>query len=285
MNLLLIDTHCHLHFRSYAEDVDSVVLRMNEQGIGAITVGTSVANSRQAVDFAEVYKNVWATVGFHPEHLSSSFQDPYEGPIHEKNVNVEALDHLVASSKKIVAIGETGLDYFRIDPDRDLETVKKKQKDAFIAQLRLAQKHDLPLVIHCREAVDDLVGLLQDERTAGRTVRGVMHSFSGTWKQASACIDLGLYVGINGIATFPPKKSLPSERDINLTIDKMPLDRLLVETDAPFLAPVPYRGKRNEPSYVRVVAEHVARRRFLTYEDIAAQTTVNAMELFSLMQA
>lgn len=255
---------------------------MRDEGIGAITIGASVRDSRAAVALADRHEDIWAAVGFHPENLSSSFEDPAVGPVNEEELDVEALDQLITSSKKIVAVGEAGLDYFRIDPDRDLEIVKQKQRDAFIKQLRLAQKHNLPLVIHCREAVDEMVISLQAEMTAGRSFRGVMHSFSGTWEQARACLDLGLFIGINGIATFPPKKSLPPERDINLTIDKLPLNRLLVETDAPFLAPVPYRGKRNEPAYVRAVAEHIAKRRSMSFEDIARQTTENAVELFRL---
>ncbi|HEU0050932.1 MAG TPA: TatD family hydrolase [Patescibacteria group bacterium] len=281
MNLRLIDTHCHLHFPPYVSDLADVLSRMKEKEVGAITIGTSVKNSKEAIAFVEAHENIWAAVAFHPEHVSSAYHDPNEGSV-ESVFDLEALNALARSSKKIVAIGETGLDYHYFREEDDVSALKGEQKKVFRAQVHLAQELGLPLSIHSRDANEDVLTILKEETHSDHGIRGVMHSFSGTWEEAQACLDLGLLISVNGIATFPPKKSLPPERDIHQTISRIPLDRLLVETDAPYLAPVPFRGKRNEPVFVEEVAKHVAQVRGKSLEEIARITTENAIRLFGL---
>lgn len=282
MTPFLIDTHCHLHFPPYDVDRADVLARMRERRIGAITVGTSLANSEKGVAFAEAEEGIWATAGLHPEHFSSDFHDENEGEVKESSLDVERLERIARSSKKIVGIGETGLDFFRIDEGRDAAEARALQESSFLAHVHVAQKCDLPIVIHCREGLTRLTEIVQNELNEGRKVRGVVHSFTGTWEEAKPLLDLGLSIGVNGIATFPLRKTQTFEQAIDRTIERMPLERLLVETDAPYLAPAPYRGKRNEPTYVEEVAKHVAKVRGMSVEENARKTTENARELFRL---
>ncbi len=278
----LIDTHSHLHFPPYDQDREGVISRMREKSVWTITVGTSKKNSEHAIQCAEAWGGVWAAVGLHPEHVSSDFHDPNEGHAPEAWIDEPTLEALATSSKKVVAIGETGLDFHRIDEGRDKEEERKKQIAQFLIHVHVARKNKLPLILHCREATDDLLAVLRKDEEENGPVQGVMHSFSGTWEQAQACLDLGLYIGVNGIVTFPPKKSLPKEYDLKNTIEQVPLDRLIIETDAPYLAPVPFRGKRNEPVYVEEVAKQIAQIRGLSLEEVARTTTENAIKLFQL---
>lgn len=283
----LVDSHCHLHFPPYEPDLDAVLLSMRKQRVWGITIGTSVSNSARTIAFAEKHEEIWAAVGVHPEHLTSDFHDEEEGVVEAVDLQKlpDALTQLARSSKKVVAIGETGLDYYRMDEGRDIEEGKRAQTAAFLMHLRAAQTLDLPLVIHCREALGDLAALVQAEANAGRTVRGVVHSFTGTWEEAKPLLDLGLFIAVNGIATFPPRKGSTPGQSLDRTIERIPLERLLVETDAPYLAPMPYRGKRNEPAYVEEVAKYVAKVRGMTLEEVAEITTANAMSLFKLFRA
>lgn len=281
MNFYLIDSHCHLHFPSYASDLDVVLSRMHDRGIGGITVGTSVANSRVALAFSHAHEDIWATAGLHPEHTTSSYEDPEEGTVHEHDLDSEALLE-IARDKKCVAIGECGLDFYRIDEGIDKATAYATQERVFREHIRVAHALGLPLVIHCREALPRLAEILQDAQSNGMKMRGVIHSFTGTWEEAKPLLDLGMHIGVNGIATFPLRKTQDPSSAINVTLEKIPLNRLLVETDAPFLAPVPQRGKRNEPAFVEHVAEHVARVRCQSLEEICEATTRNTIELFGL---
>ncbi len=281
MSVRLVDSHCHLTFPSYAVDLNDVLARMHARKVAGITIGTSLANSETALTFAARHKNIWASAGLHPEHVTSSFIDEEEGAVHEQDIDVARLRTL-AKHPKCVAIGETGLDYYRIDEGRDLEEAKGEQERVFLEHIRVAQELDLPVVIHCREALGRLAEIVQETHAAGKPMRGVVHSFTGTWEEAKPLLDLGLYIAVNGIATFPLRKTQRPEDAINLTIERIPLDRLLVETDAPFLAPAPHRGKRNEPTFVEHVAEHVARIRRLPLSEIEQATTENAARLFRL---
>jgi len=284
MTPFLIDTHAHLHFPPYADDREKVLARMRERNIWAITIGTALANSEQGIAFAETQGDVWATVGLHPEHCTSNFHDEQEGIVEETTVDAERLRRLATSSKKVVAIGETGLDFFRVDPSLNAEQAQAKQEESFGVHLRVAHEVGLPVVIHCREALTRLAEMLQEEMNAGRKQRGVVHSFTGTWEQAKPLLDLGFYIAVNGIATFPLRKNQDPSQAIDRTIEQIPLDRLLLETDAPYLAPVPFRGQRNEPAYVEEVAKHVARARGVSLEEVARATTENAFELFRIGQ-
>lgn len=278
----LIDTHCHLHFPPYKDDLDQVLARMQEKNVWGITIGTSLGNSERGIRFAEVHEGIWATVGLHPEHFTSDFHDEQEGEVHEASLDVVRLKELALSSKKVVGIGETGLDFFRIDEGKDVAESRATQEKAFLQHYRVAHEVHLPLVIHCRDGLTRLAELIQHEQNEGRIVGGVIHSFTGTWEEARPLLDLGFLIAVNGIATFPIRKTQKPEDAIDRTIERMPFDRLLLETDAPYLAPVPFRGKRNEPAYVEEVAKHVAHLRGITLEEVLAQTTKNALGLFHL---
>ncbi len=283
MNPFLIDTHCHIHFPPYDEDRAEVLARMKERNIWGITIGTGLKNSEAGLRFAEATDGVWATVGLHPEHVTSDYHDENEGEKPEKFVTQEQLVEIASTSPKCVAIGETGLDWYRIDAALDVEQAKTEQEKVLHEHLRASYELDLPLVFHCREALTRLAEILQEEWNAGRKPRGVVHSFTGTWDEAKPLLDLGLHIAVNGIATFPPKMGSDPDKAIDRTIEHIPLERLLLETDAPYLAPAPHRGKRNEPAYVEEVAKHVADVRGISLKDIAEQTTQNAITLFGLI--
>lgn len=282
MTPFLIDTHSHIHFPPFAQDRAEVLSRMRARGIATITIGTSLGTSRSGIQFAEGEPDVWASVGLHPEHLTSSFEDDAEGVVAESSLDGEALRRLVQSSSKVVAVGETGLDFFRIDEGMSVEDAAKLQEVSFREHLLVAHENHLPVVIHCRDALTRLAEVLQDEWNAGRIPRGIVHSFTGTWKEAQPLLDLGCFIAVNGIAAFPPRKTQLPEQAINRTIEQIPFDRLLVETDAPYLAPAPYRGKRNEPAYIEEVAKHIGVVRGVSLEQVAKQTTENAIKAFGL---
>ncbi len=258
-----------------------MLVRMRERNIWGITIGTALGNSERGIRFAEDHPDVWATVGLHPEHVTSDFQDPAEGAVvNERQVDEARLETLARSSKKVVAIGETGLDFYRLSQDD--RAGREAQEKEFLTHARVAHRSNLPLVIHCRQALGRLAEIIQGEIAAGRNVRGVVHSFTGTWDETKPLLDLGLHIAVNGIATFPPKKNADPEMAIDRTIERIPIEKLLLETDAPYLAPVPFRGKRNEPMYVEEVARHVAKVRGMTIDEIAGITTENAITLFDL---
>lgn len=275
----LIDSHCHLHFPPYAEDRMDVLTRMREKRVWGITVGTTIGTSKSAVAFADQTEGVWAAVGYHPEHFTSSYHDEAEGDA--DIYAIEEIKNIARSSKKVVAIGETGLDFFRIDEGL-AEQGKESQEKGLRDHLALARELDLPVVIHCRDALTRLAEIFQDEQARAGQIRGVVHCFTGTWEEAKPLLDLGLHLSFAGIITFPPKKIDDTEKHVHRVIERMPLDRLLVETDAPYLTPIPFRGKRNEPTYVEYVAQKVAELRSVSMEDIARQTTQNAQALFQL---
>jgi TatD DNase family protein len=251
----LIDTHAHLDDRAFDRDRPALIARLHADGVGAVTVGASLESSREAVRLAERHRSIWATVGVHPH--GAKYVSP--GVLRE-------LEEL-AKSPRVVAIGEIGLDYYRDLSPRDI------QRTVFAEQLELAKKLGLPVVLHNRESTDDLVAIL---RQAGKSHRGVVHSFLGDAALAETFLALGLYLGVGGPLTYPANEAL---RD---AVRRAPLDRLVFETDCPYLTPVPYRGKRNEPAYIEFVAAEIARLRDISIDEVARQTTANALALFSL---
>lgn len=277
----LFDSHCHIHDIEFDADRDQVLARARAKQIGMIVIGTSLADSEGAIRFAESQPDVWATVGLHPEFLNQLYQQLNAGKELETSLNVEQLRQLIRSSKKVVAIGECGLDAYRLT-DEERSIVIDQQEVMFRQQIDVALELDLPVVIHCREALLRLATILQSYDTQDRRVRGVVHSFTGTWDEAQPLLDLGMYIGINGIATFPLRKGQTIEQSLTRTIERMPLNRMLLETDAPYLAPIPFRGQRNEPGYVERVAEFVARARQTDLEGVAEVTTRNVREVFSV---
>lgn len=278
----LIDTHSHLHFPAYDTDREAVLERMRAKRIWTITIGTSLANSQAGVEFAKAHQDVWATVGLHPSHVTSEHLDEQEGSVHEHDIDQAALEALAQSSKKVVAIGEAGLDFYRLDTHADPEKAKHEQERVFRAHLAVARALDLPVMIHCRDGLVRLAEIMQDMWSDGWKPRAIVHSFTGTWTEAKPLIDLGLMIAVNGIAGFPLRKGQDPENAIDRTIERIPFDQLLLETDAPYLAPAPYRGKRNEPVYVEEVAKHVARMREVPFERVAEVTTENALKMFRL---
>lgn len=275
-----IDTHSHLHFPDYDADREACLARMQEKDIGTIVVGTTLGTSRSAIHFAEQHANIWATVGYHPEHFSSTFA--YHGEEDRGEYSITVLRELAQSSKKVIAIGETGLDFYRMDEGIDIEHAKQQQELGFREQLRLAAELRLSLVIHCRDAFADVVRILADEKRKGHAPQTIIHCFTGTWAEAQPLLELGCFFSFSGIITFPLKKTQDPEQAIQRVIERLPMDRVLIETDAPFLAPVPYRGKRNEPAYVEQIAYAIAQIRGMSIESCTERLRKNTRDAFGI---
>ena len=254
---MLVDSHCHLDFPDFAAELDAVVARARAAGIARmVTISTKVKKQAQLIAIAEKYPDVFCTVGTHPHHASS-----------EMDVDATMLVGL-SKHPKVVAIGEAGLDYHYDTGPRD------DQLKSFREHIAAARETGLPLVIHARDCDADMAAVLTEEVTKG-PFKAVLHCFTAGAALARTAIDLGLYIGFTGILTFKSSQSL---RDI---AKSLPADRILVETDSPYLAPVPYRGKRCEPAYVAETAKVLAETRGVTEAEIARQTTENFFRLFS----
>ncbi len=253
---MLIDSHCHLDYYTEAERPD-VVARAAAAGVGEIvTIGTTLAQSKRLPELAAAQPNVWCTVGVHPHHAA-------EAPIPSPE-DIAALTH----DPKVIGIGESGLDYFYDRAPREV------QQANFRAHIRAARLAGLPLAIHARDADEDIEQILQDEKDGGGEFAFLLHCFSSSRRLAEAAVAMGGLVSFSGILTFPKSSELRQiARDL-------PADRLLVETDAPYLAPVPFRGKRNEPAYVAHTAKVLADVRGMTQEALADLTTENFRHLF-----
>lgn len=251
---MLVDSHCHLDFPDLASRLPELLERMAANDVGAaVCIGVNLEDFPRVLGIAETDPRLFASVGVHPEYETAA------------EATVDELVSL-AAHPKVIAIGETGLDYYWH------KDAPEWQRERFRTHIRAARQLQLPLVIHTREAAADTLRLMAEEG-AGE-VGGVMHCFTESWEVASAALDLGFHISFSGIVTF---KNAVSIKEV---AKKVPLDRLLVETDAPYLAPVPYRGKTNEPAYVRHVAEEVAKLRGMDYESLAAATTANFVRLF-----
>jgi TatD DNase family protein len=254
---MLIDTHAHLSLPQFDQDRTEVIKRARDAGIKhIITVGTDSDDCRRAVALAGEHDFISAAVGIHPHDAKTIDAETY------------SLIRKFAADNNVVAIGEIGLDFYR-----NL-SLRETQTHHFREQLRLAREVSLPVIIHDREAHQEVLKILQEEKAA--TTGGVIHCFSGDWEMAQACLDMGFYISIPGTITF--KKSEAYHK----LVRDLPLDRMLVETDCPFLAPHPFRGKRNEPAYVQYVAKAVAGIKGLGCEAFAEITTQNAQKLFKL---
>lgn len=255
---MLIDTHCHLDFPEYDTDRDEVINRCREKGISCIiNVGSSLDNSIKAVELSKKYDLVFASVGCHP-HDADGLDDSMLRSLEELSLK-----------KKVVAIGEIGLDYYR-----NLSTAEN-QKKAFLSLINLAKKRNLPIVVHSRQAQEDTLQILKEEKVQ----RAIIHCFSGDEKFLYECLDLGYYVSFTCNVTY--KKSEELRRMVKLA----PLGRICLETDAPYLSPEGYRGKRNEPWFVSILAREIARIKGLEFEQIAEATTNNATTFFGLKKS
>jgi TatD DNase family protein len=256
---MLIDSHCHLDYFNKPDECAEVVARAVAAGVGEmVTIGVTLAQSREIVKIAEAFPNVWATVGVHPNHAAETL------PLVTPQELVELTQH-----PKVIGIGESGLDYFYDTAPQDT------QRENFRAHIRAAQITQLPLCIHARDADDDIAAILREETDQGGAFPFLLHCFSSTRRLAEAALELGGYLSFSGMLTFP---KAPEIRDIAKDV---PLDRLLVETDSPYLAPVPFRGKRNEPAYTAYTAAQLAELKGMSGDDMAALTTRNFRTLFT----
>lgn len=259
-----IDTHTHVNFEKFATDAADVIDRSLASGTWMVNVGSQLQTSQRAVELARNYaEGVYAGVGMHPTHVHElSFDEPTFGRL--------------AEDKACVAVGETGLDYYRLPEDSSTHPESiAMQKEVLRAHLRIAEAVDKPLIVHCRDAYVDLFEELK--RHAGKVKRrGVCHCFVSDLATAEQFLELGFLVSFTGIITFTDDQKLLE------AVQKLPLDRMMIETDAPYLTPMPFRGKRNEPLYVKHVAEKIAELRGLSLEEVSRQTTATARTLFRI---
>ena len=291
-NLMVIDTHCHLNFKAFEKDADQVIQRTLAENVWMINVGSQLETSKKAVELAEKYpQGVFASVGLYPLHvpgvadLIKGKLDPEEAAAQETvgEFNVDDYKKLALSPEglRVVAIGEIGLDYYwRPKSKTKLEIFKNLQKEALLLQMDLADELNLPVIFHCRVAHNDLLDILNNRNN----LHGVIHSFTGTIEQMRQYLDTGLYLGFNGIIF----KQIPGI-DWQEIIKAAPLDRILVETDAPYLIPLPAvalakegAALRNEPVFVQEVVREIAKIRKLSYQEVLEITTKNAKSLFNI---
>jgi len=254
---MLVDSHCHLDFETFAPELDAVVERARASGVRTcVSIGTKLDKFEGVRAVAEHYSDVWCSVGIHPHEAEKELLDSPQ----------ILIDH--AKHPKVVGIGETGLDYYYEHSPREQQIVN------FRHHIAAARETGLPLIVHTRDADDDTIRVLNEEMARG-PFTGLLHCFTGTQRLADAALELGLSISVSGIATFKNSGAL---RDVLKTVPK---DRLLVETDAPYLAPVPHRGKRNEPAFVVHTAAMLAGLKGLTPDELARVTTDNFFRLFS----
>ena len=252
---MLIDTHCHLDFPEFAQDQDEVISRAKEKGVGfIINIGSSLKGSQESIELSKRYDFIYATVGLHP-HEADNFDSQAE----------TTLENLVRN-EKVVAIGETGLDYFKN------YSKAENQKKLFISLVKLAKDLNLPLIIHSRQAQDDTLKILKE----AMPIKAVVHCFSGGDDFLKKCLDLGFFISFTCNITYPKAENLRN------LVKETPIDRLFLETDAPFLPPQELRGKRNEPAFVEILAGEFARIKEISVEEVAKITTENAKNFFKI---
>jgi TatD DNase family protein len=255
---MLVDSHCHLNFPEFTENMPSVLQAMRDNGVNhALCIGVTLEKFPQMLAIAEAHDHIWATVGIHPDN-----EDVEEADVDRL---LELADH-----PKVIGIGETGLDYFRLTGDLEW------QRERFRTHIRAAIACNKPLVIHTRNAAEDTLRILREE--GAERCGGVMHCFTESQEVADQAMELGFYISLSGIVTFKNAQALKE------VAKNIPLDRMLVETDSPYLAPVPFRGKTNQPAYVKHVAEHIADLRGISLNEVAEATTRNFFRLFKQAQ-
>ncbi|MGC6536488.1 MAG: TatD family hydrolase [Candidatus Puniceispirillaceae bacterium] len=261
MGLHLIDTHAHLDYPHLADQLDDVLERANDAGVKQIiSIGVKLSTADAPKAIAEAHDHIWCSVGIHPHEAENE-------PL---SCDVDAIKQ-AADHPKCVAIGEAGLDYFYDNAPRERQALSLR------AQIQVARELDLPIIIHSRDADEDMAAILEDEYHKG-AYRGVLHCFSSGAALAERALAIGFYVSFSGIVTFK------SATELQAIAKQIPRNRLLVETDAPYLAPVPMRGKKNEPAFTRYTAEYLAELRDISVEELAEITTQNAQNLFTKMK-
>jgi TatD DNase family protein len=265
------DAHTHVNFVAYNDDREATILRAKEQQVGMNVVGTQLDTSKAAVALAEKYDNVWATIGLHPVHTAKSYHDVKELGEGGKEFTSrgEVFDmaayEALGSNSRVIAVGECGLDYYRVE-----ESTKDIQSKAFIEQIELANTLNKPLMLHIRNAYDDALEILK----AHAKVKGDVHFFAGDWNIAKKFLDFGFTLSFTGVVTFT--------HDYDEVVRNAPLDMLLCETDAPYVTPAPHRGKRNESSYVPLIVQKIAEIRGEDAETVRAQIMANSKRVFGI---
>lgn len=262
---MFIDTHAHLNFKAFNKDLDEVINRAKNAGIGKIIIpGAKIDSSKKAVEIAQKYDSCFAAVGIHPHHTDEFVKLG-------KSAVEEELKKLIAK-RGVVAVGEIGLDYHEYKGYPLVTSENKKQQQELLStQIKIVQEYNLPIIFHCRDAQDDQLDIIKDQK-----LTGVFHCFGGEKKHLEKVLSLGFYVGFDGNITYSENKNL---QDL---VKYVPLEKLLLETDAPYLAPIPHRGKRNEPSYLIHTASSASQIYNISVEKLAGITTDNALKLFRL---
>jgi len=276
---MYIDTHAHLNFAAYKDDADKVIKRTLAEGVSIINVGSQYSTSVRAVEMAEKYpEKVFAAVGLHPLHLQKrnfNYKDSDELEETEIKTNGEEFDYQkyleLAKNKKVMAVGEMGLDYHHFEEGDNIEELKKKQKEVFSQGIKVANEIKKPIIIHCWDAYGDLYEILKNNPVGKK---GIIHSFVGGYKTARKFTELGYKIGLNGVITYSDS--------FNRLIKELDLKDIVLETDCPYLASVPHKGERNEPLYVKLVAEKIAEIKDIDIEKVAQTTTKNAREVFNV---
>jgi len=275
---MFFDSHTHLNLAAFDEDREEIIKKALEQGVFMINVGTCYETSKKAVEIAQQYENCWATVGLHPSHTIPTKIDKNELAINT-NGNVSEAEtfnekfELLLKESKVIAIGECGLDYSYLKDfsEKDRIKYKKTQEEEFRKQIQAAKKYNLPLSLHIRDLYEKALMILEEEKYKGEAV---FHFFTGNITQAQKILEKGFYLGFSGIITY--------SETMNDIIKAVPLEKILIETDAPYVAPVPYRGDRNEPIYVKEVAKKIAEIKKLPLKEIEEATFNNALRLFRI---
>lgn len=255
---MFVDSHCHLDFPEYADQLPDILVRMKEAKVqNAMCISVDMPDFPNVLALAEAHEQLFATVGTHPDYEDTP--EPTEDQLVE-----------LAKHPKVLAIGETGLDYYRMGDKTYAEM--EWQRDRFRTHIRAAIRANKPLIIHTRSASEDTIKIMKEEGAS--KVAGVMHCFTESWEVAQAAMDLGFYISFSGIVTFK------SAKDLQATCQQVPLERMLIETDSPFLAPIPNRGKTNEPAWVAHVGQFIADLKGVPVETVAKHTTENFKTLF-----
>ncbi len=275
---MFFDSHTHLNLAAFDKDRGEIIQKTLEQGIFVINIGTCYKTSKKAVEIAQQYENCWATVGLHPSHTIPMKIDKSELVINTKENIFEAevfnekFESLLKESK-VIAIGECGLDYSYLKDfsEKDQIKYKKMEEEEFRKQIQVAKKYNLPLSLHVRDLYEKALIILEEEKYKGEAV---FHFFTGKVNEAQKILERGFYLGFSGIITY--------SETMNGVIKDTPLEKILIETDAPYVAPVPYRGNRNEPIYVKEVAKKIAQIKRLPLKEIEEATFKNTLRLFRL---
>lgn len=274
------DAHTHLQFAAYDEDREDVIARAEVLGVGMINIGTTLETSKNAIELAHKYNNnhVYASIGVHPVHAAPSFHDKQEFGSSKRATQISQHGEIfdgdayreIANDSKVVAIGECGLDYFHVHDDE----TRQKQRELFIKHIELARDVDKPLMIHCRNAYDDLISICIEQKDKFPTRVGIIHFFAGSSEHAQALLELGFSFTFGGVITFA--------RDYDGVIDIIPGEKILSETDAPYVTPAPHRGKRNEPSFIVEVVKKLAQLKNAPEEAVSKQILINTESMFNI---